>query len=110
MHRYIIRLSFLFFFLLSLPVLAHESQPGTVEIEEIGEDRFKVVWRAPIYYNKPHPARLELPDHWQTVGQPTERHLASLIRYRDPSLDGQEHRHYGGTTPTGQTSPHDPIA
>jgi hypothetical protein len=30
------------------------------------------------------------------LGQPTERHLASLIRYRDPSMEGQEHRHYGG--------------
>lgn len=30
------------------------------------------------------------------LGQPTERHLASLIRYRDPSLESQERRHYGG--------------
>lgn len=33
----------------------------------------------------------------KALGQPTERHLASLIRYRDPSVEGQEHRHYGGT-------------
>lgn len=32
----------------------------------------------------------------RALGQPTERHLASLIRYRDPSLEGQEHRHFGG--------------
>jgi len=32
----------------------------------------------------------------QCLGQPTERHLASLIRYRDPSLESQERRHYGG--------------
>ena len=25
-----------------------------------------------------------------------ERHLASLIRYRDPSADSQERRHFGG--------------
>ena len=31
----------------------------------------------------------------KALGQPTERHLASLIRYRDPSMEGQEHRHYG---------------
>lgn len=30
------------------------------------------------------------------LGQPTERHLASLIRYRDPSLESQERRHHGG--------------
>ncbi len=28
--------------------------------------------------------------------QPTERHLASLIRYRDPSVENQERRHHGG--------------
>ncbi|GMV03769.1 MAG: hypothetical protein AMXMBFR53_00510 [Gemmatimonadota bacterium] len=32
----------------------------------------------------------------QALGQPTERHLASLIRYRDPSLESQERRHHGG--------------
>ncbi|MGD8320718.1 MAG: hypothetical protein PVJ02_09695 [Gemmatimonadota bacterium] len=30
------------------------------------------------------------------LGQPTERHLASLIRYRDPSVESQERRHHGG--------------
>jgi len=30
------------------------------------------------------------------LGQPVERHLASLIRYRDPSLESQERRHFGG--------------
>jgi hypothetical protein len=29
------------------------------------------------------------------LGQPTERHLASLIRYRDPSTASQERRHFG---------------
>lgn len=32
----------------------------------------------------------------QALGQPTERHLASLIRYRDPSVESQERRHHGG--------------
>lgn len=32
----------------------------------------------------------------RALGQPTERHLASLIRYRDPSLHNQERRHHGG--------------
>jgi hypothetical protein len=30
------------------------------------------------------------------LGQPTERHLASLIRFRDPSVASQERRHHGG--------------
>lgn len=32
----------------------------------------------------------------RALGRPTERHLASLIRYRDPSEASQERRHYGG--------------
>ncbi len=32
----------------------------------------------------------------KALEQPTERHLASLIRYRNPSLESQEHRHFGG--------------
>ena len=32
----------------------------------------------------------------RALGRPTERHLASLIRYRDPSEVSQERRHYGG--------------
>ena len=90
MHRFIFSLVFLFFFLALQSAQAHESQPGTVEIEEIGNDRFKVVWRAPIYYNKPHPARLELPDHWQTVGQPTERRRASDIVFERVITAGQQ--------------------
>lgn len=42
----------------------------------------------------------------KALGKPTERHLASLIRYRDPSVASQERRHYGGaghlTLPTSQ--------
>lgn len=32
----------------------------------------------------------------RALGRPTHRHLPSLIWYRDPSLDMQERRHYGG--------------
>ena len=42
----------------------------------------------------------------KALGKPTERHLASLIRYRDPSLESQERRHFGGhghiTIPTSE--------
>lgn len=32
----------------------------------------------------------------RALGRPTERHLASLIRFRDPSVPSQERRHSGG--------------
>ncbi len=42
----------------------------------------------------------------RALGKPTERHLASLIRYRDPSIKSQERRHFGGrgnmTLPTSE--------
>lgn len=31
----------------------------------------------------------------RALGKPTERHLASLIRFRDPSVKSQERRHFG---------------
>jgi hydrogenase/urease accessory protein HupE len=57
-------------------VQAHESQPGMLELRQVDKDRYEVTWRAPIYFGQPHPARLELPEHWKTVVEPTERLLA----------------------------------
>lgn len=37
----------------------------------------------------------------RALGRPTERHLPSLIWYRDPSLEMQERRHYGGGSAVG---------
>ncbi|MDX1814727.1 MAG: HupE/UreJ family protein [Thermodesulfobacteriota bacterium] len=66
---------------LGLPgvVHAHESQPGSLDIRQIAADRYDVVWKAPIYYGRPHPARLELPASWRTVVGPTERTLPDSI-------------------------------
>lgn len=36
----------------------------------------------------------------KALGKPTERHLASLIRFRDPSIESQERRHFGAGAPT----------
>ena len=58
---------------------AHESQPGSLEMKQLGPDRYDITWRAPIYYGRPHPARLQLPDDWETIGQPTERRRADAI-------------------------------
>ncbi|MEX3071272.1 HupE/UreJ family protein [Vibrio alginolyticus] len=50
---------------------AHESQPGVVDITQLDEQRYQVVWQAPVYYGKPHPAELMLPDSWQVVAPVT---------------------------------------
>ncbi len=57
----------------------HESQPGSLEIKELEPGRYDITWRAPIYYGNPHPAQLVLPEDWQTIGQPSKRHMAEAI-------------------------------
>jgi hypothetical protein len=61
---------------------AHESQPGSLELKQLSANRYEVIWRAPIYYGRPHPARLQLPDNWQTVGEPTVRQLSDSALHR----------------------------
>lgn len=73
---------------------AHESQPATLELRQVDRDRYEVLWRAPIYFGKPHPASLELPAEWQTVVEPTVRLLADSQLFRrvvsvgDKGVDG----------------------
>jgi hypothetical protein len=62
--------------------LAHESQPGLLELRQLGPERYEVIWRAPIYYGRPHPAELQLPPDWQTVGEPTVRQLPDSALHR----------------------------
>jgi hydrogenase/urease accessory protein HupE len=64
------------------PAFCHESQPGTLELRQVAQDRYEVIWRAPIYYGRPHPARLELPGSWKTVVEPTERVLSDSQVFR----------------------------
>lgn len=72
----------LIFFALASPVSGHESQPGTLEIKQMAEDRYDVIFRAPIYYGKPHPARLQLPSGWQNIVQPTQRRMTDSILFQ----------------------------
>jgi hydrogenase/urease accessory protein HupE len=62
---------------------AHELQPSSIELRQLTSERFEVIWRAPVYYRKPHPAKLQLPKTWETVGEPSVRQLpdSALHRY-----------------------------
>ena len=64
------------------PLRAHELQPGSLEIRQLTVDRYELIWRAPIYYNKPHPATLEMPSSWQTIGKPSVRQLSDSALHR----------------------------
>jgi len=80
------------------PALAHESQPGLLELRQLtsgpSEQTWEVLWRAPIYYGRPHPARLELPAEWATGAEPTVQRLPSselhrqMVRIAPGALDG----------------------
>ena len=63
-------------------VHAHESQPGTLDLRQVAKDRYEVTWRAPLYFGRPHPALLELPEHWRTVVEPTVRQLSDSQIFR----------------------------
>ena len=89
----------LFVLLLSVSGFAHsaschESQPGTLSLRQVAQDRYEVIWRAPIYLGGPHPARLELPESWKTVVAPTEQMLAdsqvfrSVVTVGDKGVEG----------------------
>lgn len=62
--------------------VAHESQPATLELRQVAGDRYEVIWRAPIYFGRPHPARLQLPDKWKDVVEPTARLLPDSQVFR----------------------------
>jgi len=79
MMRLVWFLTLLLFIAGIVPASAHESQPGTLEITELAAHRYDVTWKAPIYYGRPHPARLQMPENWQDIIQPTERRMADAI-------------------------------
>jgi hypothetical protein len=68
--------------LLAGQAIAHESQPGLLELKQLGPARYEVIWRAPIYYGKPHPASLALPANWTAVSEPTVRQLPDSALHR----------------------------
>ena len=61
---------------------AHELQPSSLEVRQLTPERYEVIWRAPIYYGKSHPARLQLPRHWEEVAEPTVKQLSDSALHR----------------------------
>lgn len=64
--------------------IAHEMEPALLDIKQLTAQQFEINWRAPIYYKKPHPSTLVLPEHWQIllnkpVKQVKDSHLYSQI-------------------------------
>ncbi len=74
---------------------AHEIRPAYLQIDEIGANRYKVVWRTPLLSGMRLPITLRFPDSVRNVTTPAERDLPdSLIETRvvetmDGSLVGK---------------------
>lgn len=70
---------------------AHEAQPGTLDLRQVARDSYEVIWRAPIYFGQPHPARLEMPQRWKDAVEPTVRLLPdSQVFRRVMTVDPQD--------------------
>lgn len=73
---------------------AHESLPATLDIRQASKDRYEVIWRAPVYFGRPHPASVELPAHWTTAVEPTHQTLIDsdvvrrVVIVADPGIEG----------------------
>lgn len=61
---------------------AHELQPSSFELRQLTPERYEIIWRAPTYYRKPHPARLQLPENWQPAGAAKVTRLADGALHR----------------------------
>ena len=73
---------------------AHELQPASFELRQLGAERYEAIWRAPTYYREPHPASLQFPDSWRSVAEPKVTQLPDATLHRhllevpDGALDG----------------------
>lgn len=67
------------FFFLPNTLTAHESWPALLEIREVAEGRYDVLWRTPFTGGRPSPIQLELPASWEQLGVPSERHEENWV-------------------------------
>jgi len=84
MRKFSLLINFLFVLGTGLfgQAFAHELQPSLLDVRQLTQDRYEVIWRAPVYYRKTHPATLQLPEHWKPVGLPTVKQLADSALHR----------------------------
>jgi hydrogenase/urease accessory protein HupE len=73
-------LGFLISFLAaSVSVSAHEIRPAYLQIDQIGQNRFNVVWRTPILAGMRLPVLLKFSDGIRPVAEPMERELSDSV-------------------------------
>lgn len=62
--------------LLSCSALAHDSRPAYLEIRQISDTRFDLLWRIPVMSGMPLPVVLKLPTDVRNVTEPVVRELS----------------------------------
>jgi len=88
MMRLLVPIAAMLALLLPAACLAHESQPGYLELKQLDTVQYRLIWRAPLYYGRPHPARLQLPESWQVTKEPVRARLSdSLVEKLIVSVD-----------------------
>jgi hydrogenase/urease accessory protein HupE len=58
---------------------AHEIRPAYLQIDEIGQGRFKLLWRTPLLSGMRLPVVLRLPDEARVVAQPSAQELSDSL-------------------------------
>ena len=63
----------------TLGACAHEVRPAYLQIDQIGQSRFSVLWRTPLLSGMPLPVLLQFSDGIRPVVEPSERQLSDSI-------------------------------
>src|SRR5690606_8061358 len=61
------------------PGQAHEIRPAYLQIDQVGPDRYEVLWRTPLFSGKRLPVALRFPAGVRNVTEPAERMLPDSI-------------------------------
>lgn len=75
--------------LAAIPCSAHETRPFYLEIKEVAQNRYTVIWREPLYYGRRLPVVLQLPDQVTYLSKPEVREYPDSIVQR-LEIDGGE--------------------
>jgi hydrogenase/urease accessory protein HupE len=66
-------------FAMTIAAPAHEVRPAYLQIDQIGQSRFSVLWRTPLLSGMRLPVVLKFPDAVKNVTEPTDRQLPDSI-------------------------------
>ena len=75
-----------------VPARAHDNRPAYLQIDEVGSERYKLMWRLPIVTGQRMPLSFRLPDDVRDVTPPSEQELSDAVieqRFVEGKLTGK---------------------